>query len=320
MKVGLIGIGGMGFVHFNCYKKMQGVQIAVADIRVDMAKEKIKDDTIPVYASYEEMIERENLDFVDICTPSYMHADMAVYALGKGLHVLCEKPMSINSSEAQRMIDAKEKSGKLLMIAHVVRFMSPYVYLKSVIDSCELGKPVHVIMHRLSEAPKWSWENWMLNTDKSGGVTLDLSIHDIDFMQYVFGEPKSIEASYHDLQDNSNYVSSTFSYDGFSVQTVGGWFNAAIPFRAEYLAVFENGYVESKGGKIVKNGEEVTVTAGEVSEDTGINLSGADGYSDEITYFMDCIKCGREPMKVTPKSSMKSVALVEEILKTAKRV
>ena len=320
MKVGLIGIGGMGFVHFNCYKKMQGVQIAVADIRVDMAKEKIKDDTIPVYASYEEMIERENLDFVDICTPSYMHADMAVYALGKGLHVLCEKPMSINSSEAQRMIDAKDKSGKLLMIAHVVRFMSPYVYLKSVIDSCELGKPVHVIMHRLSEAPKWSWENWMLNTDKSGGVTLDLSIHDIDFMQYVFGEPKSIEASYHDLQDNSNYVSSTFSYDGFSVQTVGGWFNAAIPFRAEYLAVFENGYVESKGGKIVKNGEEVTVTSGEVSEDTDINLSGADGYSDEITYFMDCIKCGREPMKVTPKSSMKSVALVEEILKTAKRV
>ena len=320
MKVGLIGIGGMGFVHFNCYKKMQGVQIAVADIRVDMAKEKIKDDTIPVYASYEEMIERENLDFVDICTPSYMHADMAVYALGKGLHVLCEKPMSINSSEAQRMIDAKEKSGKLLMIAHVVRFMSPYVYLKSVIDSCELGKPVHVIMHRLSEAPKWSWENWMLNTDKSGGVTLDLSIHDIDFMQYVFGEPKSIEASYHDLRDNSNYVSSTFSYDGFSVETVGGWFNAAIPFRAEYLAVFENGYVESKGGKIVKNGEEVTVTSGEVSEDTGINLSGADGYSDEITYFMDCIKCGREPMKVTPKSSMKSVALVEEILKTAKRV
>ena len=320
MKVGLIGIGGMGFVHFNCYKKMQGVEIAVADIRVDMAKEKIKDDTIPVYASYEEMIERENLDFVDICTPSYMHADMAVYALGKGLHVLCEKPMSINSSEAQRMIDAKEKSGKLLMIAHVVRFMSPYVYLKSVIDSCELGKPVHVIMHRLSEAPKWSWENWMLNTDKSGGVTLDLSIHDIDFMQYVFGEPKSIEASYHDLRDNSNYVSSTFSYDGFSVETVGGWFNAAIPFRAEYLAVFENGYVESKGGKIVKNGEEVTVTSGEVSEDTGINLSGADGYSDEITYFMDCIKCGREPMKVTPKSSMKSVALVEEILKTAKRV
>ena len=320
MKVGLIGIGGMGFVHFNCYKKMAGVDIAVADIRVDMAKEKIKDDSIPVYASYEEMIEKEQLDFVDICTPSYLHADMAVYALEHGLHTLCEKPMSINSSEAQRMIDAKEKSGKLLMIAHVVRFMSPYVYLKSVIDSCELGKPVHIIMHRLSEAPKWSWENWMLVPEKSGGVTLDLSIHDIDFMQYVFGEPKSLSASYYDLKDNSNHISTIFNYDGFSVETVGGWFNASLPFRAEYLAMFENGYVESKGGKIVKNGEEVTVTAGEVSEDTGINLSGADGYSDEIAYFMDCIKNGKEPMKVTPVSSKKSVELVEAILNKAKRV
>ena len=320
MKVGLIGIGGMGFVHFNCYKKMEGIEIAVADIRVDMAKEKIKDDSIPVYASYEEMIEKENPDFIDVCTPSYMHTEMTVYALEHGKHVICEKPMSINYTEAQRMIDASEKTGNLLMTAHVVRFMAPYVYLKSVVDSGELGKPVHVIMHRLSEAPKWSWENWMLDTEKSGGVTLDLSIHDIDFMQYVFGEPASIEASYYDLKDNSNHVTSVFHYDGFSVQTVGGWFNASLPFRAEYLAVFENGYVESKGGKIVKNGEEITVTAGEVSEDTGINLSGADGYSDEITYFMDCIKCGREPMKVTPASSMKSVELVEEILKTAKRV
>ena len=320
MKVGLIGLGGMGFVHFNCYRKMEGVEIAVADIRVDMAKEKIMDDSIPVYASYEEMIEKENPDFIDVCTPSYMHTEMTVYALEHGKHVICEKPMSISSTEAQKMIDASERTGKLLMTAHVVRFMAPYVYLKSVVDSGELGKPVHVIMHRLSEAPKWSWENWMLNTEKSGGVTLDLSVHDIDFMQYVFGQPASLEASYRDLKDDSNYVSSTFYYDGFSVDTVGAWYNASIPFQAEYLAVFENGYVESKGGKVTKCGKEVSLEVSDTSEDTGINLSGADGYSDEIRYFMDCIKSGRKPTRVTPESSLTSVKLVEEILKKAKRV
>ena len=320
MKVGLIGLGGMGFVHFNCYKKIGGVEIAVAEIRPDMAKEKIKDDSIPVYTSYEEMIAAEKPDFVDICTPSYMHADMAVKAMELGCHVLCEKPMSINSDEAQRMIDAKEKYGKLLMTAHVVRFMSPYVYLKSVIDSGELGKPVHIIMHRLSEMPKWSWENWMLDPKRSGGVTLDLSVHDIDFMQYVFGAPSSVEASYYEVKDNNNYVSATFCYDGFSVNTVGTWYNASVPFQAEYLAVFENGYVESKCGKLTKNGKEVTVAAGEVSEDTGINLSGADGYSDEIVYFMDCIKSGKEPARVSPESSLASVKLVEDILAKAKRV
>ena len=320
MKVGLIGIGGMGFVHFNCYRKMEGVEIAVADIRVDMAKEKIKDDSILVYASYEEMIEKENPDFVDVCTPSYMHTDMTVYALEHGKHVLCEKPMSVNSGEAKRMIEAKEKSGKLLMTAHVVRFMSPYVYLKSVVDSCELGKPVHVIMHRLSEVPRWSWENWMMDEKKSGHVTLDLSVHDIDFAQYVFGQPKSISAVYQEMKNGSNYVSTNMIYDGFHVETVGGWYNAKIPFHAEYTAVFENGYVESRGGKVVKNGVEVSLEVTETSEDTGINLSGADGYSDEIMYFMDCIKNNREPERVSPASSLKSVELVEEILRKAVRV
>lgn len=321
MKVGLIGIGGMGFVHFNCYKKIEGMEIAVADVRVDMAKEKVGDAPIPVYADYVEMIKAEKPDFVDICTPSYMHTDMTVKAMELGCHVLCEKPMSINSDEAKRMMEAEEKYGKLLMIAHVVRFMSPYAYLKKVIDSGELGKPLHVIMHRLSTTPKWSWENWMLSNEKSGGVTLDLSIHDIDFTQYVFGQPKSISATLRDLEGDTSYVNTTFYYDGFSVDTVGSWYDPEnIPFQAEYFATFEKGYVQSRLGKIVKNGEEIAIEATATSEDTGINLSGADGYLDEINYFIDCMKNGRKPLRVTPESSLQSVLLVEKIVKEAKRV
>ena len=314
MKVGLIGIGGMGFVHFNCYKKMEDVEISVADVRVDMAKEKINDESIHVYASLEELLANEDVDFVDICTPSYMHADMAVTALKAGKHVLCEKPMSHKSEEIAKMIATAKECGKHLMIAHVVRFMAPYVYLKSVIDSGELGKPVHVAMNRLSEAPKWSWENWMLDTSKSGGAGIDLSIHDIDFAQYVFGKPLSAVGTYHDMDNNTNYLASTLNYDGFTVNVIGAWYNAAIPFQANYLAVFEQGYVQLKDGKVYKNGEEVSLDLGQTSEDTGINLSGADGYSDEIAYFIDCIKSGKEITKVTPESSCYSVELVEQLI------
>ena len=313
MKVGLIGLGGMGFVHFNCYKKMADIEIAVADVRVDMAKEKIKDDSVPVYESLTELLKNETVDFVDICTPSYLHTPLAVEALNAGKHVLCEKPMSISSSESARMIKAAEENGKLLMIAHVVRFMSPYVYLKSVIDSGELGKPIHITMNRLSEAPKWSWENWMLDEEKSGGVTLDLSIHDIDFAQYVFGAPKEVYSTHRPLNVSDDYIVSVLKYDGFSVHIMGAWFNANIPFQANYLAVFENGYVQLKDGKVYKNGVEVSIEAGDTSEDTGINLSGADGYADEIAYFIDCIKNGKKPMRVTPESSMASVKLVEQL-------
>ena len=317
MKVGLIGIGGMGFVHFNCYKKMQDVQIAVADVRVDMAKEKIADETIPVYASLTELLANEDVDFVDICTPSYLHADLTVQALDAGKHVLCEKPMSLSTAETARMIEASVKNGKLLMTAHVVRFMSPYVYLKSVINSGDLGKPVHITMSRLSRAPMWSWENWMLDESKSGGAPIDLSIHDIDYTQYVFGEPKEISAVHHPISENNDYIVSTLKYDGFSVHITGAWYNADIPFQASYFAVFENGYVQLTGGKVYKNGVEVSLDAGETSDDTGINLSGADGYSDEIVYFMDCIKNGKIPTKVTPESSENSVRLVEKLLSVA---
>ena len=317
MKVGLIGLGGMGFVHFNCYKKMSDVEIAVADVRVDMAKEKIKDDAIPVYASLGELLQNEEVDFVDICTPSYLHAELSIEALNAGKHVLCEKPMSVSSSESARMIEASEKNGKLLMIAHVVRFMSPYVYLKSVIDSCELGKPIHITMSRISEAPIWSWENWMLTEEKSGGAALDLSIHDIDFAQYAFGAPNEVTSTHRPLDGSNDYIVSVLKYEGFSVNITGAWYNAKIPFQATYIAIFENGYVQLKDGKIYKNGEEITIEMGDTSEDTGINLSGADGYADEIAYFIDCIKNGKKPARVTPESSMNSVKLVEKLVSSA---
>ena len=312
MKVGLIGIGGMGFVHFNCYKKMADMEIAVADVRVDMAKEKVNDASINVYGSLAELLANEDVDFVDICTPSYLHAELTIAALNAGKHVLCEKPMSTSAEESAKMIEAADRNGKLLMIAHVVRFMAPYVYLKSVIDSGELGKPVHLMLDRLSSTPTWSWENWMLDESKSGAVPMDLSIHDIDFIQYALGAPKSVSAVWYKPKDNNDYISSELVYDGFSVKVTGSWYKTDFPFTAKYLAIFENGYVKCDGD-VIKNGVKVSLDLGDTSEDTGINLSGADGYADEIAYFVDCIKTGRKPEKVTPESSMASVKLVEEL-------
>ncbi len=320
-RVALIGIGGMGFVHYNAYKTLENAKIvAVADPRVEMAKEKIGEDDVRLYSNMDDLIASEQIDMVDICTPSYMHADMAIKAMKAGLDVLCEKPMSVNSEDTARIIEAERETGRTFMTAHVVRFMSPYVYLKSVIDSGELGKPVHIQMKRISAVPRWSWENWMRDLKKSGGAPVDLSVHDIDFVQYAFGQPKEVSGTYMCMKDNNDYLASELIYDGFSVSIIGGWYNADIPFNASYMAVFENGYVKSEGGKVAKNGEPVELTVGAVAENTGINLSGADGYADEIAYFVSCLEAGVKPDKVTPESSENSVKLVEKILAAAKRV
>ena len=318
IKVALIGIGGMGFVHYGAYKKVENAQvIAVADVRVDMAREKVDDENIKIYSSLEEVLENENPDVIDICTPSYMHRDMAITALSAGKHVLCEKPMSLSTEDTAKIIEAAEKSGKLFMTAHVVRFMAPYVYLKNVIDSGELGKPVHFELRRLSEIPIWSWENWMMDTKKSGGCPIDLSIHDLDFIQYAFGMPKAVSGMYKKMENNNDHITSNLVYDGFTVTVTSGWFSYKYPFKAEFTAIFENGAVELANGVLTKNGETIDLEKGETSDDTGINLSGADGYADEIAYFIDCIINNKKPEKVTPESSQNSVKLVEKILENA---
>ena len=82
IKVALIGIGGMGNVHFNAYKTLDDVKvIAVADVRVDMAKEKVNDDSVKIYHDMDELLANEQPDVIDICTPSYMHADLSVKAV-----------------------------------------------------------------------------------------------------------------------------------------------------------------------------------------------------------------------------------------------
>ena len=323
IKVGLVGIGGMGGVHYNAYKNIKNAEVvAVADVRVDMAKEKCEGDNVRIYATLDELLQNEKVDMIDICTPSYLHTAMAERALLAGCHVLSEKPMSISSKDTTRVIETAKKMGKSFMTAHVVRFMNPYKYLASVIESGELGKPVHFDMQRLSHTPEWSWEDWMRDTDKSGGTPIDLSIHDIDFIYSIFGEPKSVNGVYKKLENNNDYIVSNLVYDGFSVTATGAWYNANIPFNANFFAVFENGFVKLTGGNVYKNGElvDLQTEAAAISENTGINISGVDGYAGEIEYFVDCITRGVEPVKVTPESSEGSVKLVERILASAIKV
>lgn len=318
IKVALVGIGGMGKVHFDCYKNIEDAKIvAVCDVRTDMAREKVDDENITVYASYDELLEKEAIDVIDICTPSYLHRDMSIKALEKGINVLCEKPMSLSSDDTKEITATVEKSGKLFMTAHVVRFMTPYMYLKNVINSKELGTLLRLDMKRISAIPKWSWEDWMRDTKKSGGTPFDLSIHDIDFVQYVLGEPKEVRGVYHKLKNNNDYIVSELIYDDCIVSAEGAWYNYDIPFNAEFSAVFSDGMLKYQDGKMIKNGEEIELNIGEVSNDTGINISGTDGYGGEIEYFISCVKNNQKPQAVTCESSQASVKLVEKILKNS---
>lgn len=320
VRVGLIGIGGMGGCHFYNYEKIPNAEIvAVCDVRENVAKEKVGDRNIKIYTDYNKMIKNEDLDMIDICTPSFLHADMAIKLLKKGYHVLCEKPMTLNTRDAKRVAVVANDSEKNFMVAHVVRFMAPYAYLRNVIETKELGRLIRLEMKRISSIPLWSWEDWMRDEKLSGGVVTDLSIHDFDFVQSIMGMPDKIEAYRYQMTNNNDTVVTNMIYDGDILVTCEGtWYNTGIPFDASFIAVFQNGYVELNKGKLIKNGEEVKLEDAKAEDkDLGINVGNNDGYLVEMQYFVNCIQEGKKPSFVTPDSSASSVVLADLIKKKA---
>jgi len=325
IRVGIVGNGGISKVHILAYNSIENTKlVAVADIEgVNASRhEIIKDTDVKVYTSLEEMIANEELDLLDVCTPSYLHAEMALYGLNHGLHVICEKPFSRHSEDTYAVIEAAKKTGKKLMIAQVVRFMKPYSYLRSVIEDGSLGKVIHADFKRLSSVPRWSHRGWLTDKALSGGAPIDLSVHDIDFVYSVFGEPRDINGSHRpyrgaDSFGLNDYITACLAYEGFSVNITGSFYNADIPFRAEFLVLFENGYVELKDGKVYNCGKEVSLEDKAPAADTGINLSGTSAYTDEIAYFISCIEQYKEPTMALPVSSQASLKLTERIIDCA---
>ena len=260
---------------------------------------------------------------IDICTPTDTHVPLALAALAADKHVLSEKPMARTSAEAEALLAAVKASGKRYMTAHVVRFMKPFAYLRETIQSGELGRPLQLRFSRVCTTPTWSVGSWMADLARSGGAPLDLSIHDIDFVQSIFGEPCEVVAYRHPLSDDDSpkrdYFTAILHYDGFAVDITGAFYPNGCPFSPEYSAAFEGGYVESRKRGVSQNGKEVDITVA-VSRADGTNLTSDSAYAEEIAYFINCIEKGTETSLVLPESGLATVKLVERIVAAAKIV
>ena len=314
-KVAIIGIAGgvAGWGHYDVYKNIDDIEVVSAcDINLEAAKERTKGNNVRLYADYDEFLKSENpeeLDYVDICTPTYLHKKFSIKALESGFNVLCEKPMGLSDEETSEILEVAERTGKFYMVAHVIRFHEAFRHLKNAIDSKKHGKLLRLDMKRVSSIPQ---TDWFHAEERSGLVGLDMMLHDVDFVQHCFGMPKDIMGVNYDIKNRNNYLAITYLYDSFTVSVETGWYNTEMPFRQEYMAVFENGYMIFRDGILNENGENVVFEHSNetVAEDIGIPVNSADPYAMEFQYFANCIKSGKKPEVAMPESTAASVSLV----------
>ena len=274
--------------------------VALCDVRPEMMEQY---PGIRQYTDYEEMLSHERLDIVDICLPTYLHADYAVKTMERGIHVICEKPISLKKEDVARVYGTAKKQGVCFMVAQVLRFWTEYEFVREVFEDGRYGKLLSGHMSRLGTCPRWSWDGWMRDENRSGLTPYDLHIHDLDYMVYAFGKPQSVQ-THRCKRPEQDYLQAVYQFDGFFISAEAAWYGAHYPFSAGFRFQFEDAVIANEGNglTIYQNDDTVlTPMAAPEDGDTGaISLPKTNAYANEIRYFTDCVKEGRFPDKVRP--------------------
>jgi len=197
LKVGVIGVRGIANTHFPGWNESPHTEIAaLAD--VDGAVLKAQGDALGVKALFEDpyrMIQQAELDIVDICTPNMYHAPLAVAALDAGRHVICEKPLAPTPSEIKTMIEARDRSGKLLMTAQHFRYDGAARALKAQVDDGALGEVYHARSWMLRRSGAPTRPTFVERKHSGGGPCIDIGVHILDLTLWMMGHPRPVAVS-----------------------------------------------------------------------------------------------------------------------------
>ncbi|UCD28460.1 MAG: Gfo/Idh/MocA family oxidoreductase [Planctomycetota bacterium] len=324
IRVGLIGAGFIGRNHFNQYEQMtdRSKVVALCDKEPnrragdwtdvggnvgDMQGTKRDLGDIKQYADWHDLIADPEVEMVDICVPTYLHAEMSIAALKAGKHVLCEKPMALSVEQCDKMLAAAAKSKQKFMIAQCIRFWPMCVWLKEVIDDKRFGTLRALQLRRQASTPDYSLNNWILDPELSGGAILDLHVHDTDWTIHMFGKPKSITAQAYPQPNGAfDRVHALWHYrNDLVVQIEGFWdMPPGFGFNMGFTARFDQASVVFD----LNSGKPLTILKPDGKDETP-QMPEKDGYYKEIEYFLGCIQKNEDPKISTPAESRDAVAI-----------
>ncbi len=306
----------MGGVHLSAIEEIPEATVAAVSSRTRPGADApsrgnlpgVKSAALPAnlqwYDNWKELVADQALDAVDICLPTQLHEEVAVAALGRGKHVLCEKPLALTSAACDRILQAAALSGRVFMVAQVLRFMFPYQYAASFARSLGADGVTSCTLRRKAGYPQWS--EWLANEKNSGGAILDLLSHDLDQALRVFGRPETVSAT--SLGEVDTMLGVLRYPSGLEVTIEGGWFPPGLPFSASFEITGKDAALTFAEGKLLltRDGREQAVVVPEHHE-----------YRDQLSYFLDCCRTNTAPELCLPTESAEAVR-VANLLRTSR--
>lgn len=319
LKVGLIGAGTIGSVHAAAYDGIRGAALAgIADARLEAAQSLARTAGVAAYSSFEALIEAEKPDVVDICLPTHLHKEYTLKAAVQGLHVLCENPIALSADEAKAMIEACREAGVKLMIGQVVRFSPDYVRVRDLVLAGKAGRIGTVRMMREGGLPNGA-EGGYHKFGNSGGVVLELALHDLDWLRWTFGDVERVYAkrsqkSVAAHQTGDHCFLSLRMKIGVIAHVSGSWAHPNGFFTFLEVAGREGVLYTAYDEKSMPIRNRVLTDSGVVT--TGESPLGVSPYRSEIQHFIDCVANDTTP-EVSGEEALESLKIALVALQSA---
>ena len=342
--VGIVGCGGIARgAHWPFYKNDKRVKVvAVCDIIKERAEGFVRDcyPEAAVYTDYRDLVAREDIDCVDICTPNYLHSEIAVAAFAHGKNVFSEKPDAVSPEKAIAMKEAAEKAGKLLMVMRNNRFADASAYMKKYIEAGRMGEIYagRCAWQRRRGIPgKGGW--FTTKAQSGGGPLIDLGVHMIDLAVWLMGNPRPVAVSGNTFcKFASNDVSDSVN-SNFGDKKAGGTFD--VEDLAMGMIRFDNGavlqiefswasnvkeehrFVELRGtkaGMLWLDGNTLEIYSEDDGQLTNTKMAGNlrdDGHVRNLRHFYDVLDGKCEPC-FKPQQGVDMIKILSAVYESAK--
>jgi predicted dehydrogenase len=321
VKIGIAGLGFMGATHIGAIQKIPGLELGavcttneralggdLTDVggNLDIPGAKYDFSAVHKCRQWPELVADSDVDAIDICLPTDLHAEVTIRALEAGKHVLCEKPMALNSEDCSRMIEAARSAGRVLMIGQVLRFWPEYVSLREAVENEKYGPARSVEFRRSAGLPDWS--RWLPREERSGGAVVDLLVHDIDQAIALFGMPETVSAR---SMGSVDTIDARLQYaNGVEVRIKGGWLDPGEKFSMGFDMAAERGTLRLDSGGL---------TLTDATGTQPVKTEEGDGYQRELAYFAECCRRNLKPDRCPPEQSAQGIALALVLKESRKR-
>jgi predicted dehydrogenase len=293
--VALLGGGFMARIHAAAYAAL-GDRVQVPVVCALEGAEAIASELgAELSRDWEAAVAMPGIDAVDVCLPTPLHRPVAVRALAAGKHVLLEKPIALTLEDADAIGAAAEVAGRVLMVGHVLRFFPEVVEMRRLIADGALGRPLSATALRLSAPPDWN--EWMQDPARSGGVLVDMMVHDFDILNALLGPARRVQAA---GTAGGRHFQMLLEHETGSAAVEGSHaMPPSFPFTAGLRVLCEDGVLDHRfvagAGDEVADAMQSVLGIHPAVGDARRFHEARDPWAAQAEHFLDCVQSGAEP-------------------------